>query len=274
MQQPCRWDYEAGAIVLIVLGLRNLSEMRQLTSQDLSVRPMLDLEDVWGFYPEEEWNEVDTAAAMQEVCDKLQHLSELRELVLHSWTCREGPAAECWQTLALALPTLQHLSRLEFRELLLPGNVNSGCLLALASGLSGRTSLRSLKLTKWDIHSYRQLRGEMRAASAPLACAIGSLTGLEQLTILDLELVLSVRDCFLHLRPLGALRSLVCNHLPRTQLVGSASGSAAHTSMVFDMPQLKHIAIYCDTCRNFIEESRSDYAARCVGCPHCAWDVM
>lgn len=123
--------------------------------------------------------------------------------------------AGCLLRTDIALATLQHLSRLDLRSLLVPNAFTPGCFLALALGLSGRTAWRSLTLANWDVckHAYTpEVLREMRGASASLAYALGSLSVLTQLAISNLEPVLGLMDCYLHLRPLGSLRALVLEH--------------------------------------------------------------
>lgn len=78
-------------------------------------------------------------------------------------------------------------------------------------------------------------------------------------------------NCYLHLRPLTALRSLDSNHLDTdpvlgTVLAGWQAGSAPRlvalaeglSSMVSAMTQLTNLNIWCDTCLKFWTETRSD----------------
>lgn len=115
---------------LAALGLRSLSEMRQLTSLEQRLtNNQLDSEVEWA----EEYT-----PRMRELCNVLPHVSELRELVLQAWACCHGAAADtCWQLFARALPTpaLWHLTRMELIDLLLPEHSEDSNYLPACPGL-------------------------------------------------------------------------------------------------------------------------------------------
>lgn len=285
IQLPCK-DYMADRqqVAKLVIGLSNLSEMSLLTRLDFDVTSVgLDEFD-------DEVCLTDTEPAMQPVGDALASLTEMRHLTLHSWSaCKGRSLAPRWQALAAALPTLQSLTCLKLRDLLVPNkSCDPACFHALAAGLSRLTSLRSLTITAHerttfdppdaDVVEEGEEASDLREASAALACALGSLTGLTQLTLEDRgeQAFLCLDDCYLHLRSLSSLRALSLaledpdlDHEEPEDL-RSQSGATPLGDMLSGMPGLVKLSYWCTGCRELVYCTSSD-GATCLrtGCPRC-----
>lgn len=200
------------------VGLGNLSTM-PLTSLNCQLGEFSLGDDE----EREQQDETDPTLGMVVICDALGCLTELRELTTHFWTTGAPGARDCWQALARAMPTLRHLTRLELLSLLVSAGGEGGdeqdpqCLVAFTAGLSNLTALRSLALTGHKQAVYNQdwcetesdeEEVDFREASVPLASALGSLAGLTQLKLANLQGVLALKHCYLRLGALTALRSL------------------------------------------------------------------
>lgn len=287
IQLPCK-DYMADRqqVAKLVIGLSNLSEMSLLTRLDFGITSV-DFEDDENS-EEDEACLTDTEPAMQPVSDALASLTEMRHLTLHSWSaCKGRSLAPRWQALAAALPTLQTLTCLELRDLLVPNkSCDPACFHALAAGISGLTSLRSLTITAHerttfdppdaDVVEEGEEASDPREASAALACALGSLTGLTQLTLEDRgeQAFLCLDDCCLHLRSLSSLRALSLAledpDLEEPEDLRSQSGATHLGDMLSGMPGLVKLSYWCTGCRELVSCTSSD-GATCLrtGCPRC-----
>lgn len=171
-------------------------------------------------------SEIDTSAAMQPVSVALKRMPQLRSLQLGHWTLQLQPlgadhppsklapsasALAAWQQLARVLPTLLHLTRINLHQIQVPNHYGPDCVAALASGLRGMHSLRSLSLCGSGAGPRRHLQpsADLRCcASLQLGKALGSLKGLTQLALTDLAGALSLQDCCALLPKLTGLRTL------------------------------------------------------------------
>lgn len=250
------------------IQLSNLSEMRSLTSLDCSLSEFED-------------DDMNTTCRMIPVCGALGSLSELHELRLGYWTfSAQTGDLNCWETLASALPTLPHLTCLKLSSLRAHGAPEY--VLALAPGLSCLTSLRSLTMTGHHGDAYEiQVWSEGSCeASAALACAVGALYGLTQLTLRDTGRFLAMEHCYKQLHALSGLRSLVFDIEVSSMLDGQdiengQLGGVCVGTMLPGLPQLTSLSFDCCECLEVVSYVGSDGApCQHTTCPHCDYDCL
>lgn len=190
----------SGAAPWLPLDLAHLSSLRGLTT--LSVRTP----DLWSRLAAD--GAVDIMATMGPVTSSLPHLTALRALELVEWTGHQR-AEPCWQALAHALPLLRRLTYLSISFNPQDMGGTASCLQALSCGLSCVTSLRHLNITGGTQEEHeRRLDAAREATSKQLTLAIGALSALELVQLVELEVSVRAHDCYKHLGQLTGLREL------------------------------------------------------------------
>lgn len=210
------------------IGLECLSTMQHLTSLALVCH---------------DWRDVpasDNRAYTRPVLDVLSStgtLSALRKLELGSWPCGNGPNFHRgWAQLAHQLPMLQHLTELDLT--CIPArhrrHAVGGHFAALSSGLSRLARLRALNISGRPGDPYTRGDSEVvwqdaaqAAASDRLASAVGACTALTRLTMRALDVFLSARDCYGHMRGLTGLQDLHLDVVVGDCAAGGCAGGGA-----------------------------------------------
>lgn len=218
------------------LGLRYLTAMQQLTR--LAV--LLRVDDSRRPFHTEYHH-------MRPVTNALSCLPELRELCLSHWSCQQMPdVLPCWEQLSQQLPLLIHLTMLKLDAVdIAMGTLAASCLSELSFGLSHLVSLRYLELHA-DSVSMMETAGDDHTESETLARAMGALTGLEYLSLSEMDRAVRDSDLRLHLTSLSHLKvfELVCRPTPEdAEELGDDDGGAGFVTLLSNMVQLERLEV-------------------------------
>lgn len=229
----------SGAEMITLLDITSPAAMTRLTFLDFDVHDRRTRQ--LSRYHDEAY----VLAAMQPVADALASLTGLCHLRLSGWTCAHVPAAlACWQSLARALPVMPHLHTLQLFKAVLPLDCELSYFNTPSSSLARLSSLRTLEVNGWRNHA--SFLAPDFEASAQLAAAVGTLTGLHTLELTGLPF-LSAHDRHLHLRGLTALTSLHLfdgGKVPQPEALGNvAADGTAVAGLLSGMTRLQHLQV-------------------------------